>query len=420
MFERGMGMNRFSKSAVALTSIASFAFSAMATAPARADDGITPTEVVIGGTDPFSGPASAYGAVGKGSQAYFQYINDHGGVNGRKITYKDLDDGYSPAQTVQLTRQLVEDDKVFAIFAPLGTAPSLSIRQYLNAHKVPQIFISSGASTWGKDYAQYPWTIGWEPDYESEAVIYAHNILKSTPNAKIGIISQNDDFGNDYIRGFKKGLGSKTSLIVKEATYEVTDPDVSSQITSLKAAGADTLMIFATPKFAIQSLVSTAQQNWKPQIYLTNVSGSQAILRTAMKAAGPGAATGLISTGWVIDPADPDRFGKEPGYKLFTEIMAKYLPGANTLDANYMAGMLFAYMFVDALKAAGKNPTRESLMKASFALNENNPFAYPGIKVSTSATNHFPMTSLQLTRYNGTKYIPEGSVIDARSIIKAE
>ena len=413
-------MTRFSRSAVALASMASLAFTAMTAGSAIADDGISPTEVIIGGTDPFSGPASAYGAVGKGSQAYFQYINDHGGVNGRKITYKDMDDGYSPPQTVQVTRQLVEDDKVFAMFATLGTAPNLAIRPYLNAHKVPQIFVSTGASTWGKDYAQYPWTIGSEPDYESEATIYGHNIVKSTPNAKIGIIYQNDDFGNDYIVGLKKGLGAKASMIVKQVSYETTDPDVSSQITSLKAAGADTLMVFATPKFAIQSLVATAQQNWKPQIYLTNVSGSQTILRAAMKAAGPGAATGLISTGWVIDPADPERFGKEPGYKLFMEIMAKYLPGASTLDANYMSGMLYAYMFVDTLKAAGKNPTRDSLMKASFALNENNPFAYPGIKVSTSATNHFPITSLQLVRYNGTKYVPEGGVIDARSIIKAE
>ncbi|MBD5635204.1 MAG: ABC transporter substrate-binding protein, partial [Candidatus Eremiobacteraeota bacterium] len=265
-------MTKFSRSAVAFASIASLALTAMANVPALAEDGITPTEVVIGGTDPFSGPASAYGAVGKGAQAYFQYINDRGGVNGRKITYKDLDDGYSAPQTVQVTRQLVEDDKVFAMFATLGTAPSMAIRPYLNAHKVPQLFVSSGASTWGKDYAQYPWTVGSEPDYISEAVIYGHNIIKTAPNAKIGIIYQNDDFGNDYVLGLKKGLGAKTSMIVKQVSYETTDPDVSSQITSLKAAGADTLMIFATPKFTIQSLVAAAQQNWKPQIYLANVS----------------------------------------------------------------------------------------------------------------------------------------------------
>jgi branched-chain amino acid transport system substrate-binding protein len=405
-------MTRISKSAVAFASIASLALSTMAALPARAEDGVSATEIVLGGTDPFSGPASAYGAVGKGSQAYFDYVNDHGGVN--------MDDGYSPPQTVQATRQLVEQDKVFAMFACLGTAPNLAIRSYLNTNKVPQLFVSTGASTWGKDYAQYPWTIGSEPDYESEAVIYGRNVVKTTPNAKIGIIYQNDDFGKDYITGLTKGLGSKSSMIVKQVSYETTDPDVSSQIASLKAAGADTLMVFATPKFTIQSLAAVVQQSWKPQIYLANVSGSQAILHAAMKAAGTPAAAGLISTEWVMDPANPAQFGKEPGYKLFMEIMAKYLPGASTIDGNYMAGMVYGYMMVDALKHAGKQPTRESVMKAALNLNEDNPFLYPGIKVTTSASNHFPITSLQLVKYNGTDYVPLGGVTDARAIIKAE
>ena len=413
-------MVKSTKSAVGIAALAAFAFSTLAITPVRADDGITPTEIVIGGTDPFSGPASAYGVIGKGSAAYFQYVNDHGGVNGRKITYKNLDDGYSPPQTVQLTRQLVEDDKVFAIFGSLGTAPNTAIRPYLNQKSIPQLFIATGASKWGNEAAQFPWTIGWEPDYESEAIIYGRTIVKEKPNAKIGIIYQNDDFGLDYVRGVTKGLGSHASMIVKQASYEVTDPDVASQITALKASGADTLMIFATPKFAIQSIVATAQQGWKPQIYLSNVSISEAIMRAATKAGGgPEATNGIVSTAFLKDPGDP-RYANDPGFKLYKEIMDKYIPGGNIADGNYMAGMAFAYTMVDVLRAAGKDPTRDKVMKAADSLNEQNPFAYPGITVSTSATNHFPVTSAALVRYDNGRFVPTGSLIDARSIIKSE
>jgi branched-chain amino acid transport system substrate-binding protein len=409
------------KTAVGIAALAAFALSTVAITPVRADEtGVTPTEIVIGGTDPFSGPASAYSSIGKGSAAYFQYVNDHGGVNGRKITYKNLDDGYNPQQTVQLTRQLVEDDKVFAIFASLGTPPNTAIRPYLNQKGVPQLFIATGASKWGNEVAQYPWTIGWEPDYESEATIYARNILKEKPNSKIAIIYQNDDFGTDYIRGLMKGLGSHGSMVVKQASYEVTDPDVSSQIASLKASGADTLMIFATPKFAIQSMVATAQQGWKPQIYLSNVSISEAIMHAATKGGGgPDATNGIISSQFVKDPGDP-KIANDAGYKLYKEIMDKYIPTGTLSDGNYLVGMALAYTMVDVLNRCGKDVTRDKVMKMADSLNEINPFVYPGITVSTSATNHFPMTSAALVRYDNGRFIPTGALIDARAIIKAE
>ena len=409
------------RSVAGVAALAAFAFTATTIAPVRADDGVTATEILIGGTDPFSGPASAFGAVGKGSQAYFQYVNDHGGVNGRKITYKDLDDGYSPPQTVQLTRQLVEQDKVFLIFASLGTATSTAIRPYLNQNKIPQLFVASGASKWAHDAAQFPWTIGWQPDYESEAIIYARHILKERPNAKIGIIYQNDDFGQDYLRGLKLGLGSHGNLIVKEASYEVTDPDVSSQITALKGSGADTLMVFATPKFAVQSIVATAQQGWKPQIYLSNVSSSQAVFRVATKAGGgPEATNGILTTQYVKDPADPKN-ANDPGVKLYKEIMAKYLPSEDLANGSFLAGMGYAFTMVDTLRSAGKDLTRDKVMKAALSLNEtNNPFLYPGINVTTSATNHFPITSEALVKYQNGEAVATGVIIDARSIIKSE
>jgi branched-chain amino acid transport system substrate-binding protein len=409
------------KSAAGVAALAAFAFAATTIAPARAEDGVTASEVVIGGTDPFSGPASAFGAVGKGSQAYFQYVNDHGGVNGRKITYKDLDDGYSPPQAVQLTRQLVEQDKVFAIFASLGTPSSTAIRPYLNTSKVPQLFVASGASKWAHDAAQFPWTLGWQPDYESEAIIYARHLLKDKPNAKIAIIYQNDDFGQDYLAGLKQGLGAHATQIVKEVSYESTDSDVSSQISALKGSGADTLMVFATPKFAVQALVATAQQGWKPEIYLSNVSSSQAVMRIATKAGGGEAATnGVVTTQYLKDPGDPKN-ANDPGFKLYKEIMTKYLPGEDIANGSYLAGMGYAFTFVDALRAAGKDLTREKLLKAALSLNEsNNPFLYPGINVVTSATNHFPITSEALVKYDAGKWVPTGQVIDARSIVKSE
>ena len=406
----------------ALAAVFALAATAGPSAPvgAAGDPGLSSTEIVLGGTHPFSGPASAYGAYGKGVEAYFAYVNDHGGVNGRKITYKDLDDGYSPPQAVQLVRQLVEDDHVFAMFNTLGTPVNTAIRPYLNQKEVPQLFVASGASTWGRDSAKFPWTIGWQPNYQSESILYAQNLLKEHPNAKIGVLYQNDDYGQDYLDGLNKGLGAKKNLIVKAASYEVTDPDVSSQIAGLKAAGADTFFIFATPKFSSQALAIAAQQSWHPTIYLNNVSSSQTTMRAATTAAGAAATNGVITTLYSKDPGDP-KWAADSGMKLYMEIMAKYVPGADTANGYYLNAMGVAFTMVDALTKAGKEITRRKLMDTAEHLREtNNPFLLPGIVVETTPSMRFPITQEQLVRYDNGQFKAFGPLVDARALIGSE
>ena len=402
---------------LAVTLAAFFALSAAVGihAPAGADEpGVTPTEVLLGGLHPYSGPASAYGAIGKGIQAYFAYVNDKGGVNGRKITYKDLDDAYSPPQAVQLTKQLVEQDHVFAMFDTLGTPSNLAIRQYLNDNGVPQLYVATGASTWGKDGAKYPWTIGWQPDYVSEALVYARYLLKEAPNAKIGVLMQNDDYGEDYLDGLKQGLGSKSDQIVKTATYEVTDASVSSQVASLKAAGADTFFVFATPKFSIQALVAAAQQSWHPRIFFNNVSASQTILGIATKAGGIDATKGLITTQYLKDPSEPE-WANDPAIKLYRDILAKYAPGSDPTNGFFVYGMSIAFTMVDTLRHAGKNPTRKGVMDAANHLHEtDNPWVLPGITVQTTPKDRFPIDQQQLARYDGTHFERFGGIIAGR------
>jgi branched-chain amino acid transport system substrate-binding protein len=404
----------FRRIAASITLVALIVCAGTSRVWSQTEPGITPTEILLGGTHPFSGPASAYGAIGKGAEAYFAYVNDNGGVNGRKIIYKDVDDAYSPPQSLQLVRQLVEQDRVFAMFNTLGTPVNTALRPYLNDQKVPQLFVATGASTWGADYTKYPWTIGWQSDYQSEAIVYAKNILAHAPKAKISILYQNDDYGQDYIAGLNRGLGSKTSMIVKSASYEVTDPDVTSQIATLKNSGADTLFIFATPKFATQALIAVAQQSWHPTIYLNNVSASQTVMRPATEKGGPDATNGVITALYLKDPTDP-KYASDPGIMLFKQIMAKYQPSADTANGFYVYGMGVAYTMVDALQKAGKNLTRDKIMDAATHLNErNNPFVLPGINVETTPTQRFPITQLQLFRYQGGKLESFGPIIEAR------
>jgi branched-chain amino acid transport system substrate-binding protein len=380
----------------------------------QAEPGVSASEIIIGGTGPLSGPASAYGTIGEGASAYFSYINDKGGVNGRKITYKDLDDAYSPPQTVQLVKQLVEQDHVFAIFNSLGTAPNIAIRPYLNDEKVPQLFVASGASMWGSDGAKYPWTIGWRPDYQAEAIAYARYLLKESPNAKIGVLYQNDDYGQDYLTGLTKGLGAKANMIVKAVSYEVTDTDVTSQIANLKNSGAGNLAIFATPKFSVQAMVTAAEMSWKPAIYLNSVSNSQTVMRAAIGAGGAAATNGVLTTAYVKDPADP-RWANDPGMKLYRRIMAKYLPSADTSDGFYLYGMGAAETLVDVLAKGGKNPTRAKVMDATLHLNEPHNIALiPGMLVQTSPADRFPVRQEQLARYEGGTWKLFGSIVDAR------
>ncbi|HTU69847.1 MAG TPA: ABC transporter substrate-binding protein [Candidatus Baltobacteraceae bacterium] len=366
---------------------------------AQSVPGVTPTQILLGGTHPYSGPAAGYAPIGKGILAYFAYVNDHGGVYGRKIVYEDKDDAYNPPQTVQLVRQMVEQDHVFAIFDSLGTPPNIAIRPYLNDNKVPQLYVATGATQFGADYKQYPWTIGWQANYHDEATIFAKYLLKTTPNAKIGVLYQNDDFGEDLLDGLKSGLGAKANQIVKEASYEVTDPDVTSQIASLKASGADTVFIFATPKFAIGAMVTIAKMSWKPVVYLNSVSNAIPFMQAATSAGGPAATNGVISAIYLKDPTDPG-YANDPGVKLYRAILAKYSPGANAADADYLYGMAVAFTMVDTLKMAGKDLTREGVMRAATHLHEtDNPFVFPGILVSTTPTDRFPIRQEALIRY---------------------
>jgi branched-chain amino acid transport system substrate-binding protein len=411
------------KAAAGICAVAfSLTVTASATAPVEAaDPGVSATEIVLGGTHPYSGPASAYGNIGKGIGAYFDYVNDHGGVNGRKIKWIDKDDGYSPPQAVQLVHQLVEQEKVFAIFDTLGTAVNTAIRPYLNQNGVPHMFVATGATTWGKDAKQFPWTIGWQPDYQSEGILYAQDILREHPKAKIGVIYQNDDYGEDMNNGLKRGLGAKNqNMIVKMASYETSDPNVSSQIATLKASGADTLMIFATPKFAIQSMVATAQQSWHPTIYLNNVANAIPYMRAAAKAGGPSFLNGIVTTIYLKDPANHSRYAGDKGMKLYEEIMTKYLPSADKEDGNYLYGVSIAYTMVDVLKRAGKDLTRKKVMDiAANLVEKDNPLVYPGVVIRTSPNNRFPITQMIAAKWLGTDWSPTGILTDTRPMTMA-
>ena len=390
-------------------------------APVSAETGVTDTEIVLGGTHPYSGPASAYGNIGKGIGAYFSYVNDRGGVNGRKIRYIDKDDGYSPPQAVQLVHQMVEQDKVFAIFDTLGTAVNTALRPYLNQNGVPHMFVATGASTWGHDYQKFPWTIGWQPDYQSEAILYAKDILQNHPKAKIAVLYQNDDYGEDYNVGLKRGLVKHQDMIVKMASYETTDPSVGSQIATLKASGADTFMIFATPKFAIQAMVLAAQQSWHPLIYLNNVSAAVPFMNAAAKAGGPAAVAGVISTIYLKDPANHARYAGDAGMKFYNDVMTKYLPSADKDDGNYLYGVAIAYTMVDVLKRAGKDLTRKKVMDIATNLDEkNNPLAYPGVLIRTSPSFRYPITQMITAKWLATDWSPMGVLVDTRAMTMAE
>ena len=389
----------------------------LASSPSRASaadpvPGVSDAEVLLGGMHPFSGPASAYGVIDNGIQAYFAYVNDQGGVNGRKITYKDLDDAYNPPQSLQLARQLVEQDHVFAIFNTLGTAVNIALRPYLNDNKVPQLFISTGATTWGADAQKFPWTIGFQPDYGAEGVIFGRNVTAHQPNAKVAVLYQNDDFGRDYLAGFQRGLGS--NQIVKSASYEVSDPDVRSQIAALKASGADTLLIAATPKFATQALVAAGQLAWRASIYLTYVSATQVVMRAATQQGGAAATEGVISTSYLLDPSN-SAYSDTKGIKLYRQLLAKYQPNVDASNYLVLYGMAVAYTMVDTLRRAGKDVTREKVMDLVIHLDErDNPFVLPGVVVQTSPTDRFPVRQVQLLRYTGETWQPFGPIINSR------
>jgi branched-chain amino acid transport system substrate-binding protein len=379
-----------------------------------ADPGVSAKEIVIGGTVPLSGIAASYASVGRGAEAYFKYVNAKGGVNGRKITYKYMDDQYNPSTTVQVTRQLVQQDHVFAIFNSLGTEHNLNIRAYLNAAKVPQLFVGSGATTFGRDYKRYPYTIGYLPSYIGEGKVYARHILKTKPNAKIGVLFQNDDYGKDLLGGFRAGLGAKARNIVSTQSYDPLETDVRSQITRLKSSGATVFMLITTPPFAIRAMVAANTLGWRPSVYINQVGSATLIMRSIALTANPRAIEGAITLQAYKDPQSP-RFAKDKGILLYRRIMKQYLPRGDANDGFHVYSMAVAYTFVDALRKAGKNVTRAGIVRAVQHLDEkSNPFVLPGVVVKTSPTDHFPLEQGQLQRWHANQWNPLGKVIPAK------
>jgi branched-chain amino acid transport system substrate-binding protein len=394
----------------------------VAAALTASDVGVTKDAILIGGTDPLSGPAAAYGTIAKASDAYFHYVNDNGGINGRQITYKYLDDAYNPAQTVPLTKQLVEQDQVFLMYAGLGTQAQTSVRDYLNGKKVPQVFVATGATTFSAEFEKYPYTFGWQPVYQGESLIYAQYILKNTPTAKIGVIYQNDDYGQDYLDGLTKGLGTKAAeMIVDKESNDVGAPDLNSQILKLKNSGADTLFVFETPSPAIKALVGTFQAGWHPTIYLNSVANPAPYLQAAQKAAGdPAAVNGIVTVAYLKDPADPSQ-ANDAGIQMYKQLMTKYYADGKVEDAFNIYGMATAWSLVDVLKKAGPNLTRPAVLDQLSTMTETeNPFMFPGIGIKNSSSDHFTITQEYLSKYDATAgyYKSISPLIDVRGQIK--
>src|SRR5438552_7227317 len=384
------------------------ATSSGALAQKKYDTGATDTEIKIGNIMPYSGPASAYGVIGKTEEAYFRKINAEGGINGRKINFVSYDDAYSPPKTVEQARKLVESDEVLLIFNPLGTPPNTAIQKYMNTKKVPQLLVATGATKWN-DPKEFPWTMGWQPNYQSESQIYAKYILKNFPNAKIAILYQNDDYGKDYVKGLKDGLGAKAaSMIVAEESFEVTQPTIDSNIVKLKSLGADVFFNVTTPKFAAQAIKKMAEIEWKPLHLLNNVSAS---IGSVMKPAGFENAQGIISSTYLMDPNDP-QWKNDAGMKAWNEFLDKYYPEANRADASVMYAYIVAQGLEHVLKACGDNLTRENVMKQAASIRDLELGGLlPGVKVNTSATDFAPLSQLQLQKFKGDTWELFGEVI---------
>ena len=381
-----------------------------ASAEKKYDPGASDTEIRIGQTMPYSGPASAYGTIGRVEAAYFRKINDQGGVNGRKLNLISADDAYNPSKTVEMTRKLVEQDEVLFTFQQLGTGPNTAVQKYLNGKKVPQLFVASGASKWN-DPRGNPWTMGWQPNYQTEGMIYARHILQTKPGARIAVLMQNDDYGRDYLKGFKDGLGDKAAkMIVAEATYEVTDPTIDSQIVSLKASGADVFFDIATPKAAAQAIRKAYDSGWKPVHYLNTVSSSVGAVLTP---AGLDKSVGIISATYLKDPSDPE-WAHDPAIEEWTTFMKKYYPEGNLADYLNVFGYAAAQTLVQVLKACGDNLTRENVMRQAASLKSfRTGVMLPGVSIDTSPTQFAPIRGVQLQRFNGKQWERFGTLMDA-------
>ncbi|MCP1839865.1 branched-chain amino acid transport system substrate-binding protein [Bradyrhizobium sp. USDA 4524] len=381
----------------------------VAQAQKKYDTGASDTEIKIGNIMPYSGPASAYGTIGKTEAAYFRMINDAGGIHGRKIKFISYDDGYSPPKTVEQARKLVENDEVLLLFGSVGTATNAAIRKYMNEKQVPQLFIASGASKWN-DPKDYPWTMGWQPSYQDEARVYAKYIMKHKPDAKVAVLYQNDDFGKDYLKGLKDAFGDKASMIVAEEAYETSEPTVDSHIIKLKAAGADTFVSITTPKFAAQAIKKAAEIAWTPLQIVANVSAS---VGGVMQPAGFENSQGILSASYLKDGADP-QWDKDPGMEKFLAFLKKNYPDANKLDGATSFGYAAAQTMVKVLEMCGDDLTRANVMKQAASLKDFVPGTLlPGISINTSATDFAPIKQLRLMRFKGEKWELFGDIISS-------
>ncbi len=373
------------------------------------DQGVSATEIKIGNAEPYSGPASAYGAVGTGASAYFKKLNDQGGINGRKINFISYDSAYSPPRMMDVTRRLVEQDHVLAMVCSIGTPTNTAIWKYMNAMKVPQLFVMTGATKWG-DPKGHPWTMGWFPTYQAEGRVYAQYVLENIPDAKIGILYQNDDYGKDYLVGFKDGLGEAgQKKIVSIQSYETSDPTIDSQIINLKNSGANVFVDITTPKFASQAIKKAYEIGWHPVHFLNSVSNSVDVV---LKPAGIEASKGLITVEWAIDPSDP-KYQNDPGFQEYVADLRKYEPKANPADQFNVWGYACAQTVAQVLRQCDDNLTRENVMRQAANLhNLHLPLLLPGVVINTSPTDFYPMKQLQLARFDGTRWVLFGKVYD--------
>jgi branched-chain amino acid transport system substrate-binding protein len=378
----------------------------LAIAEKKYDPGASDSEIKIGNTNPYSGPASAYGTIGKTIAAYFNKVNAEGGINGRKINFISYDDGYSPPKTVEQARKLVESDEVLFLFQTLGTPPNSAIQKYMNSKKVPQLFVATGATKWG-DPKNFPWTMGWQPTYQAEGHIYAKYLLEHHPNGKIGILYQNDDYGKDYVKGLKDGLNGKIQ-IVSELPYETTDPTVDSQIVNLKASGADIFFNVTTPKFAAQAIKKAAEIGWKPVHLLNNVSQS---VGAVLKPAGLENSKGIYSSYYLKDPTDP-QWKDDPAYKDWAAFMEKYYPEGDRTSSFPVYGYAVTQSLVGVLKQCGDDLTRANIMKQAASLKDQQiGMLLPGITINTSPTDFYPIKQMQMQEFNGERWVPIGPIL---------
>jgi branched-chain amino acid transport system substrate-binding protein len=398
---------------IAVAAILALVVAAGAGAAPAADPGVTAASVLVGGTVPLTGEAAAFGTVGAGARAYFDYVSSRGGVHGRKIEYRVYDDAYDPSKTVQLTRRLVEEDKVFAVFGSVGTSNNLAIRDYLNAHGVPQLFVADGSQQIGRSFARYPWTMGFLMSYRGEGDVYGKTLVRTRPRAKVAVLYENTELGRDMLTGLTRAIGGKGPRVVASESYELTGTDVASQIARLKASGADTLMLFATPKFFIQAVVAARKLAWTPRLYIASVSIEPGIMAIARVNA-PALTKGALSIAFVKNPNDPI-WRKDPAVALYRSIMRRFHPTGRVSDVYHWYGMTVAATMVETLRKAGKNLTRAGVLRAAQTLDmRSNPFLLPGIRLRTSRTDYRPLQHVYLYRYDNEQWVKASGLLLAR------